>query len=197
MKKKWLLVPLTALLIFVFQFFRDPERQIPLEGIVSPADGKIIAVETVKGGEIPSVIKKEDVIYLEELKGWITEDCYLLAIFMSAIDVHVNRTPIEGHITKIIYVKGSYHMANKLALQNERNILIIDGESRMVLIQIAGKFVRRIQCFVKEGDYLEKGDRIGRIVLGSQVVVILPRSYEITVEKGDHVKAGETIIALP
>ncbi len=197
MKKRWLVVPVVALLVFVFQFFRDPERHIPQEGVVSPADGKVIAVEVVKAGDVPVVVKNGEEIYLEELKGLITEDCYLVAVFMNAIDVHVNRSPLEGTVSKIIYKEGRYHMASSLALDNERNIIVIDGNTRMVVIQIAGKFVRRIQCYVQEGDTLNKGDRLGRIVLGSQVVVILPCSYEVTVEKGDRVRAGESVIALP
>jgi phosphatidylserine decarboxylase len=197
MKKRWLIIPVIALFICVFQFFRDPERNIPTEGVVSPADGKVIAIETVKAEEIPVVVKKEEKIYLEELKGVIKEDCYLIAIFMNPIDVHVNRAPIQGTVSEIIYIKGRYNMASALALQNERNILVIDGDVRMVVIQIAGKFVRRIQCYVRQGDVLQKGERIGRIVLGSQVVIILPCTYEITVAKGDHVKAGESVIALP
>ena len=197
MKKKWALIPVIALLVFILQFFRDPERLIPAEGVVSPADGKVIAIEIVKVGDVPVVEKKGEKIYLEELKDYITEDCYLVAIFMNVIDVHVNRSPVEGTISKIIYVEGSNRMANQLALQNERNILIIEGNTSMIVIQIAGKFARRIQCFVQEGDTLEKGDRIGRIILGSQVVLILPCTYELTVEVGDHVKAGESTIALP
>ncbi len=197
MKKKWALIPVIALLVFILQFFRDPERLIPAEGVVSPADGKVIAIEIVKAGDIPVVEKKGEKIYLEELKDYITEDCYLVAIFMNVIDVHVNRSPVEGTISKSIYVEGSNRMANQLALQNEQNILIIEGDTRMIVIQIAGKFARRIQCFVQEGDTLEKGDRIGRIVLGSQVVLILPCTYALTVEVGDHVKAGESTIALP
>lgn len=197
MKKRWLVVPIIVLLVFIFQFFRDPERQIPPHGVISPADGKIITIEVVRAADIPVIEKKGEKIYLEELHGIITEDCYLIAIFMNAFDVHVNRSPIEGTVAEIIYRDGSFNMASSLALQNERNILVIDGDTRLVVIQIAGKFVRRIQCFVNEGSTVEKGERIGRIVLGSQVVVILPCSYEITVAVGDHVKAGESIIALP
>ena len=197
MKKRWLLIPVIALLIFIFQFFRDPERHIPPEGLVSPADGKVIAVEVVKAGEIPVIVKKGEEIYLEDLKEYVTEDSYLVAIFMNPIDVHVQRSPAEGVVNKIMYVEGRYNLASSLALQNERNIIVIDGGSRMVVIQIAGKFVRRIQCYVNEGDTLGKGDRLGRIVLGSQVVIIFPCSYTVTVEEGDHVKAGESVIALP
>lgn len=197
MKKRWLIIPVIALLMFIFQFFRDPERHIPELGVVSPADGKVIAVEAVKSGNIPVVTKKGEEIYLEELAGFISEDCYLVAIFMNPIDVHVNRSPLDGVVSKIIYREGTNNMASSLALQNERNIVIIDGDTRMVVIQIAGKFVRRIQCFVKEGDTLKRGDRLGRIVLGSQVVIILPSTYDITVKVGDHVKAGESVIALP
>jgi phosphatidylserine decarboxylase len=151
----------------------------------------------VKSGDIPVVTKKGEEIYMEELAGFISEDCYLVAIFMNPIDVHVNRSPLDGVVSTIIYVEGSNNMASSLALQNERNIVIIDGDTRIVVIQIAGKFVRRIQCFVKEGDILKKGDRLGRIILGSQVVIILPYTYKITVKVGDHVKAGESVIALP
>ncbi|MBU7023990.1 MAG: phosphatidylserine decarboxylase [Theionarchaea archaeon] len=200
MKKKWVLIPVIALLLFIFQFFRDPDRNIPAEGVVSPADGKIIAIETVKAGDTPLVVKNGHEIYLEELKGLITEDCHLIAIFMNPIDIHVNRSPMEGTVKEVLYVEGGYQMANKLALSNERNIVVIDdceGKTRMIVIQIAGKFVRRIQCFVKGGDYLKKGERVGRIVLGSQVVIILPQRFEITAHEGDHVKAGESVIALP
>ena len=151
----------------------------------------------VKAGEIPVIVKKGEEIYLEDLKEYITEDSYLVAIFMNPIDVHVQRSPAEGVVNKIMYVEGKYNLASSLALQNERNFIVIDGDSRMVVIQIAGKFVRRIQCYVNEGDTLGKGDRLGRIVLGSQVVIIFPCSYTVTVEEGDHVKAGESVIALP
>ncbi|MBU6997708.1 MAG: phosphatidylserine decarboxylase [Theionarchaea archaeon] len=200
MKKKWVIIPVIAFLIFIFQFFRDPDRDIPAEGIVSPADGKIIAIETVKAGNVPLVTKNGHEIYLEELKGLIREDCYLVAIFMGPTDIHVNRSPMEGTVKEILYVEGGYQMASKLALSNERNIVVIDdseGKTRMIIIQIAGKFVRRIQCFVQEGDYLGKGERLGRIVLGSQVVIILPQRFEIIAQEGDRVKAGESVIALP
>lgn len=201
MDKKWA-PPLMVVLIlvgFVLQFYRDPERVIPSEGVVSPADGEVIAIERVEPEDIPVVVKNGEKIYLEELKGIITEECYLIAIFMDPFDVHVNRSPIAGTVTSIIYVEGAHDMASHLALQNERNSIVIDSihESRVVVIQIAGKFVRRIQWFINEGDFIEKGERIGRIVLGSQVVLIIPTTYTITVSLKDHVKAGESIIALP
>ena len=196
MNKK--VLPLLVVLIlagFILQFYRDPERVIPSEGVVSPADGEVIAIEQVNPEDI-FVVKNE--IYLEELKGIITEECYLIAIFMDPFDVHVNRSPITGTVSTIIYVEGAHDMASHLALQNERNSIVIDThESRLVVIQIAGKFVRRIQWFISEGDFIEKGERIGRIVFGSQVVLIIPTRYTITVTVGDHVKAGESIIALP
>ncbi len=187
-----------VLIGFILQFYRDPERVIPSEGVVSPADGEVIAIERVNPEDIPVVVKNGDKIYLEELKGVITEECYLVAIFMSPFDVHVNRSPITGTVTSIVYVEGAHAMASHLALQNERNIIVIDTrETRAVVIQIAGKFIRRIQWFINEGDSIEKGERIGRIVFGSQVVLIIPSTYTVTVSLGDHVKAGETIIALP
>jgi len=197
MKKKWVLIPIIALLLFVLHFFRDPEREIPLTGVVSPADGKIIAIELVKSGKIPVIEKNGEEIFLHDLKGYITEDCHLVAIFMSPFDVHVNRSPLKGTVSRVIYTEGEYHMATALALTNERNTIIIDGDTRLIVIQIAGKFVRRIQCFVREGFSIEKGERVGRIILGSQVVLILPETYTLTVAVGSHVKAGESVIALP
>lgn len=200
MNKKWVPIIIAGLVLvgFVFQFYRDPERVIPSEGIVSPADGEVIAIERVNPKDIPVVVKNGDKIYLKELEGVITEECYLIAIFMSPFDVHVNRSPVAGTVTKTIYVEGAHDMATNLVLQNERNIIVIDSthETRAIVIQIAGKFARRIQWFIHEGDHIEKGERIGRIVLGSQVVVIIPSTCTITVEVGDHVKAGESIIAL-
>ena len=197
MKKKWVLIPIIALLLFVLHFFRDPEREIPLTGVVSPADGKIIAIEPVTFGEIPVTEKNGEKIFLHDLAGYITEDCHLVAMFMSPFDVHVNRSPLKGTVSRLIYTEGEYHMATSLALTNERNAIIIDSDTRVIVIQIAGKFARRIQCFVHEGCTVEKGERVGRIILGSQVVLILPRTYSLTVEVGTHVKAGESIIALP
>lgn len=197
MKKKWVLLPFTAVLIFVgfiAQFYRDPYRTIPPTGVVSPADGKIISIQKIKPGDIP-VAQKGEEIYLKELQGIINEECYLIAIFMSPFDVHVNRSPIQGKITSIVYVEGSHFMANQLVLQNERNIIIIEGDSTMAVIQIAGKMARRIQCYVDEGDTIKRGEKIGRIILGSQVVIVLPTTYQITVKVKDRVKAGETIIA--
>jgi phosphatidylserine decarboxylase len=197
MKKKWVLIPIIALLLFTINFFRDPEREIPDEGIISPADGKIIAIEPVTPGKIPVIEKDGIKIYLEDLEGYITQESTLIAIFMSPFDVHVNRSPISGSVSKIIYTPGEHHMATGLALTNERNTIIIDGKMRMIVIQIAGAFARRIQCFIQEGDTVEKGERLGRIIFGSQVVLILPRSCMLSVSVGSSVKAGESIIALP
>jgi phosphatidylserine decarboxylase len=197
MNKKWVLIPIVALLLFVINFFRDPERDIPEKGIVSPGDGKIIAIENVIPGETPMIEKNGKKIYLEDLNGLITDNCTLIAIFMSPFDVHVNRSPFPGTVSKIIYTEGGHHMATSLALTNERNTIIIDGDMRMIVIQIAGIFARRIQCFVQEGSIIEKGERVGRIVFGSQVVLILPQSCTLTVTVGSSVKAGETVIARP
>lgn len=195
MKKKWGLIPVICILIFLLIFFRDPERQIPLEGIVSPADGTIIAIESVTAGDIPVTQKEGTDIFLYDLQGYITQDSTLIAIFMSPLDVHVNRSPLAGTVSKIIYTEGGHAMATSLALTNERNSIIIQGEIQIVVIQIAGAFARRIQCFVQEGSTVEKGERVGRIILGSQVVLILPQSCPVTATVGTSVKAGETVIA--
>ncbi len=122
---------------------------------------------------------------------------YLISIFMSPLDVHVQRSPIEGTVKKIKHKKGRFIAANTLdALQNESNEIIISNKRvELKVIQIAGFLARRISCFVKENSKVEKGQRIGLINLGSQVTIILPDSCIPSVLPGQRVYAGETIIA--
>lgn len=187
-----------GLVIFSINFYRDPERAIPIDKniIISPADGKVISIDTVQDGEIPFTIKNGKIIYLPELKGVIEGNFTMVSIFMDLFDVHVNRAPISGQVVDIIYIEGGHLPAfGNVLIENERNIVVIDGDIRTVTVQIAGTVARRIDCYVGEGQTLDRGDKIGIIKLGSQVVVMYPSSSSTLIKIGDNVKAGETIIA--
>lgn len=187
-----------GLLVFSIVFYRDPQRSIPIEKniIISPADGKVISIDAVKGGEIPFTIKNGEIIYLPELNGIIEENFTMISIYMGPLDVHVNRAPISGRVIDIIYIEGGHLPAfGNVFTENERNIVVIDGDVRTVTVQIAGTVARRIDCYVNEGQTLNIGDKIGRIKLGSQVVVMYPSNSSTRIKVGDNVKAGETIIA--
>lgn len=162
-----------TLTLFFLYFFRDPERKIPQEGLSSPADGRVIEIE-----------EKES-----EMK---------VSIFMSPFNVHVNRAPISGKITKIEYKRGKKYPADseKSSELNESNTFYIENEKYNIRVkQIAGILARRIVSFKKEGDFIQKGERIGLIKFGSRVEVFLPKSFNLLISKGDKVYAGSTIIA--
>jgi len=160
--------PIIAILIVVIAFtalfFRDPEREIG-EGVVSPADGKIDYVEGNR-----------------------------LEIFMRPFDCHVNRAPVSGVVRRIVFKKGSRPPAfirSERAMRNEIYIENEDGTFKVT--QVAGIFARRIVCYVKEGDYVVKGQRIGMIRFGSRVILEVPEGYSFIKRVGDVVKAGETL----
>ncbi len=177
----WLSVIPLLLATFFLWFFRDPERAIPAgEGmIVSPADGKITAVETIQ-----------------------TEDGQTrprLSIFLNVFDVHVNRSPIAGAITKVVYQPGKFvnAMDANSAAQNEQNIVTVaDSICEVTFKQIAGLLARRIVFTKREGDLVQRGERIGLIKFGSRVDVLLPRECDIQVRVGDRVKGGESVLAV-
>ncbi|MDD4898103.1 MAG: phosphatidylserine decarboxylase [Methanocellales archaeon] len=155
-----------ALVIFFMMFFRDPERTPKGLGFISPADGVVMHA----GSKV--------------------------TIFMRLRDVHVNRAPLPGIIKKIRYMKGVHRPAFLNTNQNEQNHITIETMHGDVSVtQIAGILARRIVCYVKEGDKVEAGQRIGTILLGSRVEVTIPPEYELTVKPGDRVKAGESVIA--
>ena len=186
-----------ALALFLFWrlwFLRDPERAIP-EGdvVVSPADGRVLCVEKV---DLPGFGKKGAARFnfgCEEVGKRAT----LISIFMSPLDVHVNRAPLAGTIAAVRYHKGEFHHAgSERANENESNEIIIRGEGRTVgVVQVAGVLARRIRCFVKEGQRVEKGERIGLINLGSRVCLLLPEGLAPRVKQGERVSAGSTVVA--
>ena len=180
----WLLVGLT---VWVAAFFRDPVRTTPQDPslIVAPADGLITMVVNV---DAPP-----------ELASSMSGSFTRVSIFMSVFDVHINRSPIAGRIAKVAYVPGKFLNADldKASEDNERQHFLVtreDGVS-IALTQIAGLVARRIMAFVKEGDQVRAGERIGLIRFGSRVDVFLPEGTLPQVLPGQRTIAGETVLA--
>lgn len=176
----WLAGVSGLLLLFVLNFFRDPERVIPNEEgvIVSPGDGKIVKI-------------------IEEKDPLLDEPYRRVSIFLNVFNVHVQRMPVGGRIEQVKYNKGKFLNAasHKASLENEQNAMIIDtGKQKVLVKQIAGLIARRIVCWAKEGDNYSLGQRYGLIRFGSRVDLFLPLSAEVKVSLGDHVSGGTSII---
>ncbi len=196
----WLLAlaVLVILSIFIINFYRDPERKIPKgKNIVAPADGRVISIKKKKKKEIK--IKKGVVGKVNLLCSDVAKECYVISIFMSPFDVHINRAPISGTIKSIKHTKGRFFGAYNLekSLQNEKNDIIIQNKDiKIKVIQIAGFLARRIECYVRKNQKVNKGEKIGMIKLGSQATIVLPKGeVDLKVKLSDKVKAGETIMA--
>ncbi len=173
-------IPLTLLVLIAF-FFRDPERKPPHlpSALISPADGRIIEISEV----------------FEE--NFLNDVSQRVSIFLSLLDVHVVRSPAYGKVGYLRYEKGRFLPAfHKLAPhKNERNFIgIYNSHAKVLMTQVAGVIARRIVCYLKEGDTLVQGQRAGLIKFGSRVDIFVPMLVEITVRKGQKVRAGETII---
>jgi len=173
----WAGIPFLLVAGFMAFFFRDPQRSIPLEPgiIVAPADGKVTLVRLANEDRSES----------------------LVSIFLSPLDVHINRAPIEGEIVDISYKSGKFLMATNAdaRLLNEQNSLTIKGEKFTVrCVQIAGVLARRIVCWKQRGERVKCGERFGMIKFGSRTDLLMPAMIEVLVREGMHVRAGETII---
>ncbi|MBD3355476.1 phosphatidylserine decarboxylase, partial [Candidatus Woesearchaeota archaeon] len=178
-------------------FLRNPER-IPPKGknIISPADGKIISIIPIKKERIK--IKKRKIGKINALVKDTLKEGYLISIFMSLFDVHVNRAPVDGKIISTKHTRGKFLPAYNLdALENEKNEIIIKNKilGKIKVIQVAGFIARRIRCYVKKNQKIIKGERIGLINMGSQVTLIVPKNIKLKIKKGQKVKAGKTILA--
>jgi phosphatidylserine decarboxylase len=165
--------------LFMAFFFRDPKREPPTDPdvVVAPADGKVTQVKLVdpQSPNSPTFI----------------------SIFLSPLDVHINRAPIPGKITEMVYSPGKFLMATNqdASLVNEQNILTIQGEKITVVCkQIAGILARRVVCWKRKGDSLALGERFGLIKFSSRTDVILPPNVSVTVSEGDRVCGGITVI---
>ena len=185
----WIWEPLgwigLVLTLWCAYFFRDPVRVTPMDEalVVSPADGIVCSV----GAFVPP----------PEL-GLGAEPMARVSIFMSVFDCHVNRTPVNGRVTRVAYKPGLFVNADldKASEDNERNGLVIETpRGQYGVVQIAGLIARRIVCFVKEGDTLATGDRVGLIRFGSRVDIYMPDNAKPIVGFGTRCVAGETVLA--
>jgi phosphatidylserine decarboxylase len=173
----WVGIPFYVLAGFCLYFFRDPERVTPVgDLIVSPADGKVVAIRALSNTETR------------------------ISIFLNVFNVHVNRTPVAGRVLDVTYQKGKFLVASHEAASadNEQNTLTVEGPGgRVVFKQIAGLIARRIICYKKAGDIVAAGERIGYIKFGSRMDVIFGPEYRVVVKIGDHVAAGNSVLARP
>jgi len=185
------------IILFLMNFYRDPERVIPKgNNIVAPADGKIISIINTSKNSVN--VGKGLIGKVKTLTSDVADQCHIVSIFMSPFDVHINRSPVTGTITSIKHSKGNFFKAYDFerSLQNEKNeILIQKGKLKVKVIQIAGFLARRIICKVRKNQKVNKGQKIGMIALGSQTTIILPIRLRLKIKLRDKVKAGETIIA--
>lgn len=169
--------------LLVLQFFRNPavETQINEELVIAPADGKVVAIEDVSEQEYFKDIRKQ------------------VSIFMSPINVHVNRNPVSGKVAYFKYHKGKYLVAwhPKSSVDNERTTMVVETTNglKVLVRQIAGALAKRIRYYVKEGDEVIQGSEFGFIKFGSRVDVLLPVNADIKVSVGDKTRAGKTVIA--
>ena len=178
----WWIAMGACLLLAAFMafFFRDPERHCPTDDtlIVSPADGRVVVVSPVEPDRKDSPTQ--------------------ISIFLSPMDVHINRSPIAGEITDFVYKPGAFHVASRdiASVENEQNVATIKGQMVTIQIrQIAGVLARRVVFWKKEGDRVALGERVGLMKFGSRMDVIVPAGVEVLVRKGDRVTGGITVIA--
>ncbi len=180
----WMSLTVLALIaaVLLINFFRDPERVIPdvPHAVLAPADGKIVFVGKTF----------ED--------RFLSKEALKISIFMSIFDVHVNRIPLSGVVEIVHYEKGTFFAASldKASRNNEHNAVVVripEGE-KIVFVQIAGLIARRIDCWLQPGDRVQQGERFGMICFGSRLDVFVPTNSHLTVNKGQRVKAGESIL---
>jgi len=179
--RRGLAAPFAAASLASVGFFRDPERQVPsLPGAaLAPADGRVMAVEDLEDPFVGPAVR--------------------VAIFLSPLDVHVNRAPIAGLVVDAAYARGGFAAAYRPGVDrdNERCTLHLQGErARVTVVQIAGVLARRIVCRVGPGDKLAAGERFGMIRFGSRTDCAMPRGTDVRVRSGDHVTGGVTVLGL-
>ena len=170
------------LFLFFTYFFRNPKRigQSSAAELIAPADGRVMGIEEMTEEEF--------------LKGRAMR----VSTFMGLADVHVNRAPCDGVVSRISHKPGRYGLAFKKEVdkENERNYILLEkGNEKLLVVQIAGFLARRIHCWVREKDTIKKGDPLGIIAFGSRVDIYIPPGYEIMVQLGQKVKSGLTPLA--
>lgn len=198
-----LIIIVASVLCFHFYFIRDPEIIIPGDekDVLSPASGKIIKIMEINSSSLRDIeIKKGLIGKINTEIGDICNECYLISIFMSPLDIHIQRASLSGKILSIEHKFGTLLPTTKFenGLINEKTETIIYNSliGKIKIIQIAGFVVRRIETFAEVNSIVERGERIGLIRYGSQVSIILPKEkVEITVDENEKVESGSTIIA--
>jgi phosphatidylserine decarboxylase len=175
-------IPFWLVALFVLQFFRDPPREVPgdAKSVLSPADGRIVAIQPVRD-------------------PWLERDALKISVFMNVFNVHSNRSPVDGEVKRRWYNPGKFVNADldKASTENERNALHLrtaDGQD-ITCVQVAGLIARRILCYVEPGAQLIRGQRYGFIRFGSRVDLYLPTDVRVKVTIGDKVRATSTILA--
>ncbi len=175
----WVLLLFT---LAVAAFFRNPLRALPDDpkAIVSPADGRVLGIET---------LPRDNLIQTPGRK---------VSIFMSPLNVHVNRIPASGTVRRKTYLPGRFYVASrpKASLENERTEMILETDDGLTLgvVQIAGRLARRIICYPEAGERLERGERYGLIRFGSRVELLVPDAVTLSVREGDRVRGGTTVL---
>ena len=178
----WLALVFLALAAFMLYFFRDPERTTPDDprAVISPADGRVMIAGPADPQAAPDGAWQQ------------------VSIFLSPLDVHINRIPVSGRVTRVQYKPGRFLAAYKWAsaTQNERNDIWIDRQGEtMVCRQVVGVLARRLVCRVGEGATVRAGERYGLMKFGSRIDLFLPAHAEVRVAVGDRVRSGETVVA--
>jgi len=201
----WAVTVTAAFVILLRRFYRDPERTAP-EGddvIVSPADGEVVYVRASRDGKLPVSSKGRREYSLDELTKTplAAREAVVVGIGLSFLDVHVNRSPVGGRVVCAEHHKGLFGSLkhDQSVFQNERATVVIErGGKQLAVVLIASRLVRRIVAFVREGDQLTCGQRIGAIRFGSQMDLVLPSEWAVglRVSVGDRVTAGESVVAL-
>jgi len=179
--RRALALPFAAAALASLGFFRDPDRDVPSVpgGVLSPADGRVLSVDELDDPFVGPAVR--------------------VAIFLSPLDVHVNRSPIAGLVVGTVYSRGRFIAAYRAAAEgaNERCSLHLQGETaRVTVVQIAGVLARRIVCRVGPGDKLAAGERFGMIRFGSRTDCYLPRGTDVRVRVGDKVTGGVTVLGV-
>jgi phosphatidylserine decarboxylase len=180
----WLIFFVTlGLLIFLISFFRIPKRQLTIaeNAIIAPADGKVVVIEEIQADE------------------YFTDRRIQVSIFMSPLNVHVNRNPVSGEVAYSQYHKGKYLVAwhPKSSTENERHCIAYRKDGKEILVkQIAGALAKRIKNYLKPGQQVKQADEMGFIKFGSRVDILLPLDAKIQVKIGDKSKGGVTVIAV-
>jgi phosphatidylserine decarboxylase len=193
----------SSLLFYRLYFLRKPKRDIPEDNtIISPADGKIVRILDIKGrkstGLPKGLIGKVNLLTYD-----VADSCHVIVIMMTPLNVHYQRSPLSGTVQEVRYSEGKFINAVKdasslAALENEKNGILIKNKAigSLKVVQVAGFLARRIRCFVKKGQKIDKGGELGLICLGSQVILVLPKGkVRLVVKEGQRVTDGETVIA--